>query len=131
MGMSVLGKGNINLNLCHQLIGSADYCEELKGARGLLEFLPSSYQAPVKTKVPWGTWVAQLVKWLALAQVMISGSWDQPGVGLPTQWGVCFSLSLRPSLPFLCACTCMHALSFSNKIFKKEKEKQSIECVHY
>ena len=42
-----------------------------------------------------GAWVAQSVKLLPLAQVMIPGSWDQPQmVGLSAQKGVCFSLSL-------------------------------------
>ena len=37
-------------------------------------------------------WVAQLIKQLPSAQVMILESWDQVRIGLPAQWGVCFSL---------------------------------------
>ena len=29
-----------------------------------------------KVLMAWGTWVALSVKWLTLAQVVISGSWD-------------------------------------------------------
>ena len=44
----------------------------------------------------WGTWVAQLVKHLPLAQVMISRSWDG---GL--HWTCCSVGSLLLSLPLL------------------------------
>ena len=39
-------------------------------------------------------WVAQLVKCLPWAQVMIMipGSWDPAHFGLPAQWGVSFPL---------------------------------------
>ena len=51
----------------------------------------------------WGTWVAQFVKCLPLAQVMIWGSWDQAvSLFLP------FPLPLLPP-PYTCA------LSLSNK----------------
>ena len=49
----------------------------------------------------WGTWVAQLVEGLPLAQVMISRSWDW-ALHLHAQQGICFSLSLGPS-PWLCS----------------------------
>ena len=49
-----------------------------------------------------GTWVAQMVKHLPSAQVMIPGSLDQaPRVGLPAQWGACFSFSLCPAPLFV------------------------------
>ena len=48
-----------------------------------------------------GVWVAQLARRLPLAQVIISGSWTKHHVQLLGQWGVCFSLSLCPSL---CSC---------------------------
>ena len=61
-----------------------------------------------------GAWVAQLVKHLRLALVMIDDIYcpevlRQPGIRLPAQWGVCFSLSLCP--PPICELS----LSFSNK----------------
>ena len=37
--------------------------------------------------MPWGAWVAQSVKYLPLAQVMISGSWDRALSRLPTEQG--------------------------------------------
>ena len=58
-----------------------------------------------------GAWVAQWVKPLPLAQVMISGSWDQA-----PHWTLCSAgilllpLSLPGSLP-----TCDLSLSLSNK----------------
>ena len=39
-----------------------------------------------------GTWEAQSVRCLPLAQVMVPGSWDPGHVGLPAQRGVCFPL---------------------------------------
>ena len=68
--------------------------------------------------------MAQSVKHLPSAQVMISGSWDggpriESHVGFPAQWGVCFS---PPSAP-----SAAHAFSHSqiNKnLKKKEKEKK-------
>ena len=41
-----------------------------------------------------GSWVAQWVEPLPSAQVMISESWDPACVGLSTQQGACFPLSL-------------------------------------
>ena len=41
----------------------------------------------------WGIWVAQSVKPLPLAQVMILGPGTEPCVRLSAEWGVCFSLS--------------------------------------
>ena len=58
-----------------------------------------------------GTWVAQSVKGLPSAQVMIPGSSDlEPCVGLPADQGVCFSLSLCCS-----PCLCSLSLSLSKK----------------
>ena len=42
------------------------------------------------------------VKHLLLAEVMIPGSWGGARIRLPTQWGVCFSLSLCPP-----SCSCL------------------------
>ena len=61
--------------------------------------------------------MTQLVKHLPLAQVMISGSWDQGACSqLPTLWGVYFSL---------CPSPCLYSFSLSlsqiNKILKKKK----------
>ena len=42
----------------------------------------------------WGTAVVQWVKPLPLAQVMVPGPGIKPHIRLPTQQGVCFSLSL-------------------------------------
>ena len=59
------------------------------------------------------------VKHLPSAQVMISRSWDQPHIGLPVQWGACFSLSLCHSP----ACACLFfALSLCQINKQKENE---------
>ena len=69
----------------------------------------------------WDPWVAQSVKCLTSAQVMISGwSWSQgPGVepcsGLPNQRGVC--LSLCPSMLFLSMCVPLSQINKWIKIF--------------
>ena len=63
--------------------------------------------APQKLYPGWGVWVAQSVKRLPSAQVMIPGSWDQAQRRLPAQQE---SASPSPSAP-PSAC----ALSFSNK----------------
>jgi len=65
-----------------------------------------------------GAWVTQSVKRLPLAWVMIPGSWDQAPcwrVGLPAQWGICFSLYSPSPL--------MLTLKWINKIFKKYIKK--------
>ena len=56
-----------------------------------------------KKEEVWGACVAQLLKGLPSAHVMISRSWDQAtnGIRLPAQWGVCFSFSFCCS-PCLC-----------------------------
>ena len=54
----------------------------------------------------WGTWVAQSVKWLPSAQVMIPGSWDGAPHLAPAQWGVCVALSFFRS-------PCFFSLSLS------------------
>ena len=67
-------------------------------------------------------WLSQLNVWLLIsAQVMISGSRDQPQVGLQS-----LLVPLPPPLPFpLLACMCTHVLFLSlktsqvNKILKK------------
>jgi len=64
------------------------------------------------------TWVAESVKRLPSAQVMISGPW----VRLPAQWVACFSLSLRHS-PRLCTHT--HPLSQINSFFFLIFERES------
>ena len=47
-----------------------------------------------------GAWVAQSVKYLPSAQVMISGSWDQAlHIRLTAQRGAYFFLSLCPTAP--------------------------------
>ena len=46
-----------------------------------------------------GAWMAQLVKRLPLAWIVVPGSWIEPFIGLLAQWGVRFSLSLCPSTP--------------------------------
>ena len=52
----------------------------------------------------WVTWLAQLVKLLSLAPVMISEYWDEPCICLLTQWGVYFSFCLSaPSHPQFCS----------------------------
>ena len=60
-----------------------------------------------KKRRSWGAWVAQLVKHLPLAQIMMPGFWDQACIGLPAQWEVYFSL-WPSSYPFC-------VLSLSNK----------------
>ena len=45
----------------------------------------------------WGTWVAQLLKYLPSTQVMIPGPWDPaPRGALSAQQGICFLLSDDP-----------------------------------
>ena len=56
----------------------------------------------------WGTWVAQLVKPLPLAQVMISESWDP----VPC-WAPCSAGGLLLPLPVPLAPPFMLTLSFS------------------
>lgn len=59
-----------------------------------------------------GTWVAQSLKHLPLAQVMKLGSWDGAPQQLPAPWRA-------RSSPSLCCSPCSHSLS--NKILKKKK----------
>ena len=66
-----------------------------------------------------GAWLAQSVKHLPLAQIMILGSLDltlRP-TGLPVHWGVCFSLSLCPSPSLVLSLLCL-----SNELIKKKKD---------
>ena len=58
----------------------------------------------------WGAWVAQSVKHLPLAQVMISESWDQALRQAPCSEG-----SLLLPLPLPLPITCSPSLSLSNK----------------
>ena len=58
----------------------------------------------------WGTWVAQCVKRLPLAQVIIPGSWDPA----PTSGSLLNGDSASPS-PCFCALIDTFSLSFSNK----------------
>ena len=60
--------------------------------------------------------MAQSVEHLPSAQVMISESWDQTCVGLPAQWGVCFS-HFSPLV--LCHDLCFSLLNKEIKLFKK------------
>ena len=69
----------------------------------------------------WGAWVARLVECLPSTQVMISGSWIEPHLGLPAQWGVgfCFFLSLCALSLLLSR---LPSLKEINKIFKWKKQ---------
>ena len=71
----------------------------------------------------WGTWVAQLDKWLLLTQVMNLGSWYQALHQAPGSTDICFSLSLCPPT---------HALSLSNNKTKerKRKKKHTLDFIH-
>ena len=62
--------------------------------------------------------MAQQVKYLPLAQAMISGSWDQ----VP-RWALCSGESASPS-PFTSALAPSLSLSLSNKQNLKEKKKK-------
>ena len=63
-------------------------------------------------KFPGAAWVAQLVKHLVLAQVMISESWDPaPHLALNLAWSLLKILSLPLPLPLPLVCS----LSLSNK----------------
>ena len=62
-------------------------------------------------------WVAQLVKYLPLAQVMFPGSWDRALNQAPCS---ARSLLLPLPLPLMLACS----LSLISKIFKKRKKKK-------
>ena len=87
------------------------------------EYISLSHHHKVKKIVsPRRVWVAQSVKLLALAGVMISGSWD--GVTVPCSLGcLLFSPSAPPS-------TCASPFSQINKIFKKYCESQiALICV--
>ena len=77
-------------------------------------------QLCMKVLVQGGTWVAQLVKHLPLAQVMIAGSWDWVPIGLPAQRRTCFFLSFCHSSS-LCSLTL--SLCQINKIFLKKESK--------
>ena len=69
-----------------------------------------------------GTWVAQLVKHLPSTQVMISGSWDEPSIGLPAHLLIKESASLSASPRCLCAVSHSLSLTQINKynLLKKE-----------
>ena len=71
--------------------------------------------------VLWCTWVAQSVKHLPSAQVRISGSWDGAHIRLPTQQGLCFSLSLclPPQLVFSLSLSLSQINKPILKIFKR------------
>ena len=57
-----------------------------------------------------GAWVAQLVKHLTCAQVMILGSWDRV-----LHWAPCLAGSLLLPLPLPLPTACALSLSFSSK----------------
>ena len=89
-------------------------CESQNSQESLLEIQkeatsndPASHRPPIKRQ--WrGTPVAQSVKHLPSAQVMILGSWDRvlhhPASGSLFRRKSCFSLSLCLPLPPACAC---------------------------
>ena len=73
----------------------------------------------LKLNNPWDAWVAQMVKRLPWAQLMISGFWDQaPRLAS----GTVGSLLLSPPLPLP-----LLVLSLSNEYIKSLKTKQIIE----
>ena len=72
---------------------------------------PSSDTSSLYQERWWDTWVAQSVKHLPSAQVMISGSWDGALGQAPCSVG---SLLLPPPLPPACELS----LSLSNKIIR-------------
>ena len=80
------------------------------------------YKHPERCKrvTPRGSWVAQLVKHLPSAQVMIPGFWN------PAQnWACCSARSLLlplplPAAPPACAHTLLLSLSQINKLEKKK-----------
>ncbi|CAK7315864.1 hypothetical protein VULLAG_LOCUS19342 [Vulpes lagopus] len=67
----------------------------VEGAGGTWDPSVLSTQFCCDLRLLQGTWVPQPVNHLSSAQVLTPGSWGQPPVGLPAQWGVCFSSSLR------------------------------------
>ena len=67
----------------------------------------------------WGTWVAQPIKHLPLAQVMILGSWDRAPC-----WAPCSTRNLL--LPLLSHCSCSRSLSQINKKVLKRKDLTSL-----
>ena len=91
----------------------------------------SRQQHPQQVKGSFGCLVAQLVKRLPLAQVMIPGSWDQAPHQAPCSVGsqlLPFPLPLLRHVLFLfltyaLSLSHMLALSQINKIFLKRKEK--------
>ena len=66
------------------------------------------YEGIISKRRPRGTWVAQSVKCLPSAQVMIPGCWDQTPC-----WAVCSVKSLFLPLPppatlcYVCVCVCV------------------------
>lgn len=71
------------------------------GQLALKDRLHSMLPSPLHPKDSGGAWGAQPVKLLSSAQVMIPGSCNPACIGLPAQRGVCFSLSLCPSISFV------------------------------
>ena len=69
-----------------------------------------------------GTWVAQSVKRLLLAQILFLGSWNRALHGALCSAGVSFSFSLRPP-HHLPACVDTHSLSQINKVFFNKRAK--------
>lgn len=66
---------------------------------GWLPHLECSYHSSFKSFISQGVWVAQLVKHLPSAQVIIPGSQAQAPPRAPCSAGSCFSLSLSLCLP--------------------------------
>ena len=59
-------------------------------------------QKPFKREQGWGAWLAQLVKRLPLAQVIILRSWDEPAQALCSAGSLLLPLPL-PAAPPACA----------------------------
>lgn len=78
------------------------------------------YYSAIKRMKSWDAWVAQSVKWLPLAQVMLSGFWDQVLHWAPPSVGSLLLLSL--CLPSVCHSA--HLFYQINKIFKGKENDQ-------
>lgn len=77
------------------------------------------YSLSIKNVSPWGSWVAQLVKWptLVSAPVGISRSWDRS-----PHWAPHSARSLLPILSLLL----LHPIKINKWIFKKRKKCRSL-----
>ena len=89
-----------NKLLCHQKLPLQVYNTQVR----CLCIHNDTIKCDISQQIHRGIWVAQLVKCLPFAQVMILESWDQPPCS--AQWKVCFASrppssfpSFSPSLP--------------------------------